>query len=168
MNAEPTVDSTSGSSRSNPTGQNPTSTSTANTPSLSQTPRFGKDAAAANRTKMDQTTTSTSTLTFDLSGVQPASRSKRKVPAAIRRQIAADRMAGASIRDLTERYNLARSSVQNILSKEGVPPRRDLIGEQHRAELERLRRQGLSAAQIATRFGVSASTVLRAMGRMGV
>jgi len=77
-------------------------------------------------------------------------------------------MAGASIRDLTERYNLARSSVQNILSKEGVPPRRDLIGEQHRAELERLRRQGLSAAQIATRFGVSASTVLRAMGRMGV
>ena len=162
------VDSTSGSSRSNPTGQNPPSTRAANTPCLSHTIRFGKDVVAADRIATDQPTTTNTTLTYDLSGVQPAGRSKRKVPAATRRQIAADRMAGASIRDLTERYNLARSSVQNILSKEGVPPRRDLIGEQHRAELERLRRQGLSAAQIATRFGVSASTVLRAIRRMEV
>jgi len=67
-----------------------------------------------------------------------------------------------------QRYGLARSSIHNILTKEGVPNPRHIIGEQHRAELERLRRQGLSIAQIATRFGVSASTVLRAMQRMGV
>ena len=67
-----------------------------------------------------------------------------------------------------QRYSLARSSIHNILTKEGVPTPRHVVGEQHRAELVRLRRQRLSIAQIATRFGVSASTVLRAMRRMGV
>lgn len=68
----------------------------------------------------------------------------------------------------TSRHDLARSSVQNILAKEGVPARRNIIGEQHRTEPERLRHQGLSTAQIASRFAVSESTALRAMRRLAV
>lgn len=76
-------------------------------------------------------------------------------------QMAEEYRAGDSVPVLVERYGIHRTTVMIHLEKMGVPRRaqkRKLTDAQVK-ELKRLRRLGLSYAELGRRFGVSPETV---------
>ena len=66
--------------------------------------------------------------------------------------------AGEFTTTLATDYNIATSSVVRILKREGVPIRSRYLNDQQKAEILRLRKQGMIIRDIAKRVGCSYDT----------
>ena len=67
--------------------------------------------------------------------------------------------AGASVAELTKRYQIDRSTVMSHLDRAGIPRRWKKLQPVDVQEAKRLYASGLSLAKVAEHFGVYASTV---------
>ncbi|MGY1651782.1 helix-turn-helix domain-containing protein [Geodermatophilus sp. SYSU D01119] len=76
--------------------------------------------------------------------------------------------AGATTREVGERYNLAHSSVNKLLKRNGVATRRRSPGDADRARAVALYAAGKSTRQIGAELELGASTVQRVLHSEGV
>jgi IS30 family transposase len=75
---------------------------------------------------------------------------------------------GGTVYQLAAQFGVHRITVGVILKRNGVEIRRRGLDESQRAEVARLRGEGMSYARIGERLGVDASTVRRLHVRMPV
>ncbi|MCL1837961.1 MAG: helix-turn-helix domain-containing protein [Propionibacteriaceae bacterium] len=73
--------------------------------------------------------------------------------------------SGKTVYQLAEVFGIHRITVGIILKRHGVVMRGQGLAESQRAEVLRLRADGMSYARIGERFGVGANTVVRFLSR---
>ncbi len=76
--------------------------------------------------------------------------------------------AGATTRDVGERFGLAHSSVNKLLKQHGIAARRRSPTEDTVRRAVELYEAGQSAHTIAAQLGLGASTIARALSGAGV
>ncbi len=107
------------------------------------------------------------TIAYDEVGIAPR-RGKRRVTPEVRAQIAERRRAGAQVKQLAASFGLNRSTINDILRAEGVPPYKPVVGPEHRDQIIQLYADGLSIAQVACRYGVSDDVMYLAFKRLAI
>lgn len=83
-------------------------------------------------------------------------------------QLLADYRAGATTRDLAEKYNVSKTAVTKLLTAHDVPLRHQGLSPSQVTEATRLYTTGRSVAQAALSLAVSPSSVYDALKRSGV
>jgi predicted DNA-binding protein YlxM (UPF0122 family) len=83
-------------------------------------------------------------------------------------QLVADYRAGATTRELAERYHVSKTAVTELLTAHNVPLRRQGLSPSQVAEAIRLYAAGQSVAQAAQSLGASPSSVYDSLKRSGV
>jgi len=80
-----------------------------------------------------------------------------------------DYEAGASTYELAERYNVRRNTVRNTLRRAGfdltAKAKRAALSEEQKAEARRLFASGTTRRELMAMYGVSESTIKRALRR---
>jgi DNA-binding CsgD family transcriptional regulator len=75
---------------------------------------------------------------------------------------------GKTTKELAVEFSINRLTVSAHLRRAKVPTRRKGLDQERAVEVAVLYEAGWSSGQLATRFGVSADTVLKALRREGV
>jgi DNA invertase Pin-like site-specific DNA recombinase len=83
-------------------------------------------------------------------------------------QLLADYRAGATTRDLAEKYRVSKTAVTELLAAHDVPLRHQRLSPSQVADAIRLYAAGQSVTQTARSLGVSPSSVYDALKRSGV
>lgn len=84
------------------------------------------------------------------------------------RDLVAAYEAGATLRQLADRFGVTRQTVSNLLKRNGVTPRWGRLTSADVDEAERLYAQGLSLTRIGERLSVSDDTVRYQLKKRGV
>jgi transposase len=92
---------------------------------------------------------------------------RRLRPAEIDELVAAYQ-AGATLRQLSEQFQVHRASISIILERQNVPRRYRMVERERLQRAIRDYQDGKSIISIATELGVSGDTVRKALGRAGV
>jgi DNA-binding CsgD family transcriptional regulator len=79
-------------------------------------------------------------------------------------------VAGSSVPQLAEQFNINRTTVLNHLERRGVPRRANLrkLTDEDIAEACRLYQEGRSTKQLGPQFGVDPETVRKALHKKGL
>jgi transposase len=92
----------------------------------------------------------------------------RRLSRAVIAQLVAAYQAGATARQLTDRYSISKTSVQELLHEHGVVVRRLGISDTEITEAVQHYGAGKSVAQVARAVNLSTSSVYDALKRAGV
>jgi len=109
-----------------------------------------------------------------LASPEPASRPTRQRRAQQRltedraRQLIAEYLAGANMRQVAERWGVHRTTVATQLRRAGVNPRPSGLGNQDVDEATQLYADGWSLARLGKRYECSADTVRSALLKAGL
>lgn len=76
--------------------------------------------------------------------------------------------AGATLKDLSTQFQIARTTIMAHLNRAGTPRRRPILGPEQVEQAARLYDEGCSLARLADRFHVEAGTVGSALRKAGV
>lgn len=96
------------------------------------------------------------------------SRTARPLAAQKADELVAAYVAGDPVRDLADRFQVSRETVNQIVRKRGIPIRPRGLSPEQIDEAEHLYREGWSLARIGKRMDVDARTVHRRLNERGV
>lgn len=96
-----------------------------------------------------------------------SSQSQTRLSASNRNELLTEYTQGVPVRELTERFNIHRSTVRDITRRAGLPGRSPEHPEHLRAEAARLYRDGLTLSQVADHLGIGDEAVRSAVVAAG-
>ena len=86
-----------------------------------------------------------------------------RLPNSLQPEIVAAYLAGASTRQLGERYGCSKAAIETMLHRAGTKMRKQPLTPEQVKDAKRLHATGLSTYKIASQFGVAQCTVWRAL-----
>ena len=92
---------------------------------------------------------------------------RRLLPAQID-ELVASYQAGATLRELSEQFQIHRASISTVLERQNLPRRYRMVEGARLEEAIRDYNNGNSIISIATKLGVAGDTVRKALNRAGV